>query len=133
MINLDYTGPLEAIRAKIEEYAPGVKAFVGVLPTGAGVSLVVTGGAVRHDYAGNVSVPLQFAVNAKAKGAEAAADLLAQAHAAINRLTLSGDGWQMTGLSVQRAPAQAGMDPQGWTLLTSSATARLFYWEEADA
>lgn len=133
MINLDYTGPLEAIRAKIEEYAPGVKAFVGILPPNAGVSLVMTGGAVRHDFAGNIAVPLQFAINAKAKSAEAAADMLAQAHAAVHRLTLSGDGWQMTGVSVQRGPAQAGMDPQGWTLLTSSATARLMYWEEADA
>lgn len=133
MINLDYSGPLEAIRARIEADAAPIKAFVGVLPPTEGVSLVLTGGAVRHDYAGNVQAPLQFAINAKAKGAQEAADMLAVAQSVIHRLTMETAAWQLTGVSVQRGPAQAGLDPQGYTLLTSSATARLVYWHDPES
>lgn len=133
MISLDYVTPLEAIRARIEEGVPGARAFVGVLPPEAGISLVMTGGAARHDYAGNVIVPLQFALNAKGKGMEEAAQLLGAASSAIHRMTGAGDGWQMTGVSIQRGPAQVASDPQGWCLMTTSGTARLVYWAEDDA
>lgn len=132
MINLDYEAPLELIRAKIEQET-GARAFVGVLPPETGISIVMTGGAVRHDYAGNIAVPMQFAMNAKAKGAQACAGLLAAASSAIQRMTADGTGWQMTGVSVQRGPAQVASDPQGWCLLSATGTARLMYWEEAEA
>lgn len=132
MINLDYEAPLELIRAKIETDT-GERAFVGVLPPETGVSLVLTGGAVRHDFAGNIAVPLQFAVNVKAKGAQACAALLGAASAAVHRMTGEGANWQMTGVSIQRGPAQVASDPQGWCLLSATGTARLMYWEEADA
>lgn len=132
MINLDYVTPLEAIRARIEAESTGVRAFVGILPPEAGISLVMTGGAARHDYAGNVMVPLQFAMNAKGKGIQEATELLGAASSAIHRMTASGDGWQMTGVSIQRGPAQVASDPQGWCLMTTSGTARLVYWAAED-
>ena len=97
-----------------------------------GISLVMTGGAARHDYAGNAIVPLQFALNAKGKGMEEAAQLLGAASSAIHRMTGAGDGCQMTGVSIQRGPGQVASDPQGWCLMTTSGTARLVYWAEDD-
>ena len=128
MIDITYVEPLEAIRAAIEA-TTGARAFVGVLPPNEGISLVMTGGAVQHDLAGNVAVRMQFAVNAKGKGQESAAALLGAAQSAINRLTPAGTNWQCTGVSMNGGPVQVGSDPQGYFLMGSTATARLIYWQ----
>lgn len=128
MINITYEGPMEKIRAAIEAAMPGARAFVGVLPPGEGISLVMTGGAVQHDLAGNVLVRMQFAVNAKAKGQETATAMLGSALSAIHRLTFAGDGWACTGVSTNGGPVQVGSDPQGYVLMGGTATARLIFW-----
>lgn len=128
MINITYTEPMEEIRAAIETALQPVKAFVGVLPPGDGISLVMTGGAVQHDLAGNVAVRMQFAVNAKAKGQETATAMLGSALSAIHRLTFEGDGWACTGVSTNGGPVQVGSDPQGYVLMGGTATARLIFW-----
>ena len=66
MITITYEEPLEQLRLAIE--AAGLNAYVGVLPPAEGVSLVMTGGAVMHDLAGNVLVRMQITVNVKARG-----------------------------------------------------------------
>ena len=127
MITITYDEPLEKIRLAIQ--AAGLNAYVGTLPPAAGVSLVITGGAVTHDLAGNIMARLTLGVNVKAHGQEDANQMLGTAQAAFNRLTDSGDNWQITGASMQSGAVQVASDPQGWFLFSSTATLRIAYWE----
>ena len=127
MITITYEEPLEQLRLAIE--AAGLNAYVGVLPPAEGVSLVMTGGAVMHDLAGNVLVRMQITVNVKARGQAEASEMLGAAQAAFHRLTYRGDNWQITGATMQSSAVQVASDPQGWFLFSSTATARVAYWQ----
>ena len=126
-MQLDFTGPLEAIRAAMAAAVDPLPVFIGPLPPQDGVALVATGGPVESDMAGNYYARVGIQVNSKGISQGAALTAMATALDAVRWFQAEGDSWVITGISMTRPMAYLGPDTMHFELYAAGITARMAF------